>query len=250
MFSAKTANSTEWKAIAAAVKTLVEEATFEGNSEGLSFRAMDPSHVALVDLSWPRKSFESYQCDKPYRFSLRVEDLVKLVGRAETKDSLEISSTDEQAIMLRLSNGYDREFTIHLIESAGGSAPLPKIEFGTKAIVTKTILEKILGDVATVADQITMEASVDKLTFSGRSDVGKAEISLTKSDQDILELQSSATDKATYSVDFLSSISKALGSVADKVQIEFSTKKPVRLTFDLDSQGGRLQYLLAPRILE
>ncbi|MGH9917928.1 MAG: proliferating cell nuclear antigen (pcna), partial [Nitrososphaerales archaeon] len=44
MFFAKTAGSQEWKAVAAAIKTLVEEATFEVSSEGLVFRAMDPSH--------------------------------------------------------------------------------------------------------------------------------------------------------------------------------------------------------------
>ena len=63
MFLAKTATANEWKAIAAAVKTLVEEATFEANVEGLTFRAMDPSHVALVDLSLPNSSFSSFDCD-------------------------------------------------------------------------------------------------------------------------------------------------------------------------------------------
>jgi DNA polymerase III sliding clamp (beta) subunit (PCNA family) len=81
LFLARTATANEWKAIAAAVKTLVEEATFEANNEGLTFRAMDPSHVALVDLTLPNSSFASFECDKPFKFSVRVEDLVKLVGR-------------------------------------------------------------------------------------------------------------------------------------------------------------------------
>ena len=83
MFLAKTASSSEWKAIAAAVKTLVEEATFEANGGGLTFRAMDPSHVALVDLAMPNSSFASFECDKPFKFSVRVEDLVKLIGRSD-----------------------------------------------------------------------------------------------------------------------------------------------------------------------
>ena len=46
VFSAKTSGSEEWKAVISAVSTLVEEATFEATVEGISFRGMDPSHVA------------------------------------------------------------------------------------------------------------------------------------------------------------------------------------------------------------
>ena len=248
MFIAKTATAQEWKAIAAAVKTLVEEATFEANSEGLGFRAMDPSHVALVDLTLPNSSFSSYECDKPFKFSVRVEDLVKLVGRSETKDSVEIASTEEDAIAVRLSNGYKREFTIHLIESTAGAAPLPKLEFDVKATLTKSFLEKVLGDISVVADQVTIQASKEKLSFSGKSDVGKADISIAKNDADVLELQVGADSKATYSVDYIIGILKALGGVADTVEVEYSAKKPIRLMLKLNDQGAKLWYFLAPRV--
>jgi len=57
-FSAKTTGSDEWKAVISAVSTLVEEATFEATIEEISFRGMDPSHVALIDISWPNSAFE------------------------------------------------------------------------------------------------------------------------------------------------------------------------------------------------
>ena len=59
-FSAKTNTSNEWKAVISAITTLVEEATFEATVEGISFRGMDPSHVALIDISWPNSAFEKY----------------------------------------------------------------------------------------------------------------------------------------------------------------------------------------------
>ena len=248
LFFAKTSTSSEWKAVAAAVKTLVEEATFEATSEGLSFRAMDPSHVALVDLAWPLVAFEKYECDKPFKFSLRVEDLVKLVGRSDTKDSIEITSTEEDAIMMKFMNGYKREFTIHLIESTGGTAPLPKLEFDTKATLTKSIFEKVLSDIAVVSDQVTILASKDKLSFSGKSDMGQASIQLEKNDADVLDLQVGAESKATYSIDYLIGITKAVGGVSDTLLAEFSTKKPIRLEFKLNDQGARAHYFLAPRV--
>jgi proliferating cell nuclear antigen len=248
LFFAKTSSSQEWKAVASAVKTLVEEATFEATGESMTFRAMDPSHVALVDLSWPNTAFEKYECDKPFKFSLRVEDLVKLIGRSDSKDSVEITSTEEDAIMMKFMNGYKREFTIHLIESTGGAAPLPKLEFDTKVTLTKSIFERLLSDISVVSDQVTIVATKDKLSFSGKSDVGKADIALEKNDADVLELQVGAESKATYSIDYLIGIIKAMGSVSDTLLAEFSTKKPIRLEFKLNDQGARVHYFLAPRV--
>lgn len=248
MFLAKSATTSEWKAISAAVKTLVEEATFDATSEGLTFRAMDPSHVALIDLGLPNSSFSSYECSKPFKFSVRVEDLVKLIARADTKDSLEIKGTEEDALAFTFQNGYKREFTIHLIESTAASAPLPKLDFETKATVTKTILDKVLGDMSVVADQVTIQASKDKLSFSGKSDIGKADVSLGKNDADVLKLESSADSKASFSIEYLTSILRALSSVADTVDVAFSSKKPLLLSFSLNSQGARLLFYLAPRV--
>ena len=245
---AKTATANEWKAIAAAVKTLVEEATFEANGEGLTFRAMDPSHVALVDLVLPNSSFSSFECDKPFKFSVRVEDFVKLIGRSDSKDSVELSSTEEDAISVKFVNGYKREFTIHLIESSSGAAPLPKLEFDTKVTFTKSIFEKILGDISAISDQVVIQATKDKLTFSGRSDIGAASISLEKNDADVLEMQVKMDSRATYSIDYLTNIVKTAGSASDTLVCNFSSKKPVLLEFKLNDQGARINFFLAPRV--
>ena len=63
MFTAKTKSPDQWKTITSAISTLVDEATFEATAEGISFRGMDPSHVALIDIFWPNSAFDSYRCD-------------------------------------------------------------------------------------------------------------------------------------------------------------------------------------------
>ena len=248
LFLAKSAGSSEWKAIASAIKTLVEEATFDAATEGLSFRAMDPSHVALVDLAYPVAAWEKYEVDKPFKFSVRVEDLTKLIGRAETKDSIEISSTEEDNIMIRFQNGYKREFTIHLIESSAGAAPLPKLEFDTRVTLTKSIFERVLGDISAVSDQVTIEAQKEKLSFSGKSDVGKASVVLEKNDADLLDLQVKADSKATYSIDYISNITRSAGSASDTLNFSFSTKKPILAEYKLNDLGAHIHFFLAPRV--
>ena len=81
VFSAKTTGSEEWKAVISAVSTLVEEATFEATVEGISFRGMDPSHVALIDINWPNTAFEKYECDGDIKFGVRIDEFSKLIKR-------------------------------------------------------------------------------------------------------------------------------------------------------------------------
>ena len=91
VFSAKTSGSEEWKAIISAVSTLVEEATFEATVEGISFRGMDPSQVALIDISWPNSAFEKYECDSDIKFGVRIDEFSKLIKRADKSNAVEIN---------------------------------------------------------------------------------------------------------------------------------------------------------------
>lgn len=99
MFSAKTSGSDEWKAILSAISTLVEEATFEATSEGITFRGMDPSHVALIDISWPNSAFEKYESDGDIKFGVRIDEFSKLIKRAEKSEPIEISISESMLLI-------------------------------------------------------------------------------------------------------------------------------------------------------
>lgn len=236
--------------MAATIQALVEEASFEATAEGLAFRAMDPSHVALVDLFWPNSAFEKFDCDKQLKFAVRVEDFVKLIKRAEGRDSIEVTMADDETLLLRMSDGYKREFKLHLIESTSGPTPLPKISFNTHMLLTEPVFERILNDVSTVSDHVTLETGKDKVVFTGKSDTGTASIAVDKGHQDLLEFDVKEESKATYSIDYLLNITKAAGAASDTVTCEYSTKMPLRLEFKLSEQGGKIHFYLAPRIEE
>ena len=114
VFSAKTSGSEEWKAIISAVSTLVEEATFEATVEGISFRGMDPSHVALIDISWPNSAFEKYECDSDIKFGVRIDEFSKLIKRADKNNAIEINISDDN--MLLVTIGKNKKYKMRLID--------------------------------------------------------------------------------------------------------------------------------------
>lgn len=122
MFVARSETPEEWKAIAVAISTIVEEATFEAAPQGLNFRGMDPSHIALIDLNWPNSAFEKYECSQPVKIGLKIEDFVKLIKRASSNDKVELETKDD-SLLIKFVNSYKKEYLVHLIEPYSSSTP-------------------------------------------------------------------------------------------------------------------------------
>lgn len=246
---AKTKGPDEWKAITSAIKTLVEEAMFNATPEGISFRGMDPSHVALIDISWPASAFERFECDTETKFGVRVDEFSKLIDRADKNDSIEISIPQDNNMMTLkiVSAGYKKEYKMRLLESTAGSTPLPKISFNTKIVLSPEMFGKILNDIQVVSDYISIESSGDKAVFLGRGDAGDAVITLECGSEGLEELNVKDESKATYSLEYLNSIVKAIKSSAGGIVCEYSSKMPLRLEFKV-SNVRTIHFYLAPRI--
>jgi proliferating cell nuclear antigen len=248
VFVAKTKSPDEWKAVASAISTLVDEATFEATVEGISFRGMDPSHVALIDIHWPNSAFEQYDCDTSVKFGVRVDEFSKLMRRAEKKDTIEVTVGDDSMLFIRISNNnYVKEYKVRLIETSAASTPLPKLNFNCKVVLATIAFDKVLSDIQVISDYLSIESENKKIKFSGKGDSGEATISLESGSEGLEEVNVQEDSKATYSLDYLSKITKAVIAAGGSVALEFSSKMPLRLEFRVANMG-RIHFYLAPRV--
>jgi len=245
VFSAKTSGSEEWKAVISAVSTLVEEATFEATVEGISFRGMDPSHVALIDISWPNTAFEKFSCDGDIKFGVRIDEFSKLIKRADKSNAIEINISDDN--MLLVTIGKNKKYKMRLIESSASDTPLPKIPYDTKISLTTTSFDKVLGDVQVVSDYLTINATKSQAEFSGKGDSGEVNIVLEKNKDELTELDVKEDSSGTYSLEYLNPIVKAVGTSVETITCEFSSSKPLRIEFKV-ANIGRIHFYLAPRV--
>ena len=244
-FSAKTNTSDEWKAVISSITTLVEEATFEATVEGITFRGMDPSHVALIDISWPNSAFEKYNCDSDIKFGVRVDEFSKVIKRAEKKESIEISISDDN--MLQILIGKNKKWSMRLIEGSASDTPLPKISYDSKIGLSYSTFDKILGDIDVVSDYLSIKTATNNAEFSGKGDSGEAVINFEKGMEGLEEITINQECTGTYSLEYLNPIVKAMGSTSDSIICEFSSGKPLRIEFKV-SNIGRIHFYLAPRV--
>ncbi len=245
VFSARTNGSDDLKAIISAISTLVEEATFVATAEGITFRGMDPSHVALIDISWPNSAFEKYECDSDVKFGVRIDEFSKLIKRAEKKDSIEINISEDK--MLLVAIGKNKKYKMRLIESSASDTPLPKIPYDAKIELSTAAFDKILGDVQVVSDYLTIHATESKAEFSGKGDSGEVVIDLEENMEEIEDLSIKEDCTGTYSLEYLNPVVKAVGTTAGTIICEYSSAKPLRIEFKV-ANIGRIHFYLAPRV--
>lgn len=242
---AKTIGSDDLKAVVSAISTLLEEATFTATAEGISFKGMDPSHVALIDVYWPNSAFASYQCDSEVKFGVRIDELSKLVRRASKGDDIKMAIGEDNQLQLGIST--NKLYKLRLIEVSATDTPLPKISFDAKLTMSSTSLDKALGDVQAVSEYVTISANSDEVTFSGRGDVGEGSLNIPSDDAGIKELTADESSEGVYSLEYLVPVVKAAGGVSGDITCEFSTAKPLRAGFTIANMGY-IHFYLAPRI--
>lgn len=257
-----TKTSEIWKSISSAIMTIIDEALFDAGPQGITFRSMDPSHIALIDINWPSSAFEKYHCDSTIKFGVRIDEFSKIIKRANTNDSIEIGVvSDNSSLNIKTTGGgYLRDYKMRLIESTGNRSPLPQMIFDSKIVIGIATLDKILGDVGAISEKITIDSSgisTNKKTviFSGDSDRGEARVTMdvdddnNKSKVELLEeITVKENSKSTYNIDFISKIIRAIGHQSSNlVTMEYSSNKPLRLEFLL-SGVVKLQFYLAPRV--
>ena len=235
----KLSSSEDLKTIVSLVSNITEEAIFKATEEGVTFRGMDPSHVALTDISMPNTMFDEYDCIGETSFAIRVDEFGKLLKRADKKDNLEIE-IDNGTLDLKIGN--NKKYKLRLLESLSAQTPVPKIELENSFSIENTKLDSIISDIQVVAEFITIKVS-DKIEFHGKGESSSVVVENQELDQ--VDIKSEAT--GTYSLEYLSPAVKSLSSSGGSVKLLMSHNKPLMFEFRI-GDSGRIVFFLAPRV--
>lgn len=249
MFKASFESAGNFIRIVDALATIIDVATFKVGPTGLMLKAMDPSHVAMVDLQLTKEAFTEYNCDNEIPIRINLTDLNRFMKRGAASDALELS-LDQQTNKLKikfLKKGKStRTFSLGLLtEDEEEEIPTPNIEFNAKFSLNTDELQRAIKDAQIVGDYITFIISEETLTLEANGDSGEVTIEF----EEFTERPTiKGKQSSIYSLEYLADIIKA-GSVSGTVNIEFSSEMPIQFEFPLESEG-KIRYFLAPRVEE
>lgn len=236
-----------WRYMVASVEKILDEGVFVATPEGLSLRALDTSHIVMVDLFYPREAFIDYTIERDVvEVGVSFGVLAKVLRRAGKNDEL-ILGVEGSSLTVEFKGRGVRRFRIPLIHLTYEKLPEPKIAFTVKAKMLGSIFKDVIKVLKPIADSITLKAFEDgRLVFIGRGDVASGEIELSLDKQTLLEINVESEDESSYTMEYFEYMRSA-SQVADTITIQYAQEAPVRVDLEYPG-GGRLTFYVSPRI--
>lgn len=243
---AKFTNIDEWKAILQAISDITDEATLICSKDGLVFRGMDPSHVALLDITFPNSSFESFNCNATF-FGIHVNDLRNIISVATRGDTIEFKIDEPHNLKIRIIGALEMRYTLNLIERTEVNSRIPKVHSQSKVGLSSTTLAKIISNVEKVSDYITISSKPEMIQFAGNGIIGNVQMDIKKTDSQLFSFDVQEDSSSMYSLEYMSKIIRNIGKASKNVNMEYGTETPIHLFFEMES-AARAEYYLAPRV--
>ncbi|RLE80849.1 MAG: DNA polymerase sliding clamp [Thermoprotei archaeon] len=199
----------------------------------------------MVDLELPSIVFEEYECDQETRVGVDIEELNKILKRGRADERIEFD-VEGGRLRIKIIGKATRTFSLPLIDVVGEELGPLKVTFNVKAKLLSDTLKDAMRDIEQISDSVKFNAEEDSFTLRASSDKGEVEIVFDRESGALIEYEVTESSVATYSTSYLSDMLKRASALSDVASVEFSSNKPLALTFEI-AGGGRLAYYLAPR---
>lgn len=233
-----------FKAVLSLLQDFLDEATFRFDGEGLRFRGMDASRVAMIDFVLSKSGFAKYECLDSKEVCVRVHDLLRFLGRVK-KDEEVALKIEDNFLYLGVSGKYSRKFKLPLLEPIMDVPDVPKIEYKIKCTVPLDLLHSVLEDAhAIMGGYIKISADANGLTFHSSNGIIDASAILER--DRLISLEANEESRAMYNLEFIRSTVKSMNNVFEYAVLMFASDMPLKLTFQRDI--AQVDFYLAPRI--
>ena len=239
MFNAKL-EARLWRDIVNTVSSIIEEAPFEVKEKGIYMRAMDPSHISMLDIEIPKEMFDEFSIDKEISLGIDMDEMRKIMYRAKPSDIL-VMNAEESKIHMTFIGESKRKFGLPIIDVLEKRSKLPEIPFTATVKLNSDIFKDGIKDASVVADHITFEARKDSFLIRAQGDT--SDIETVNETDSMIEYDVKEYAKATFNLSYLSDISK---SIYGTMVIKLGSDVPLMLEFDIDK--AKVKFVLAPRI--
>ena len=231
------------KGIIDVTSPLVNEAKFNITSKGISLKAVDPAHVAMVELDIKSTAFEEYKSDD-MELGIDLDKLSGIMRLADSGDTVSLKYDEKSnRLIVTIGNLVRR---MGLIDTAGmPDSKVPDLDLPAKAIITASELSKGVRASEAVSDHLAL--SVDKEAFELFAEGDTDTVNLKLPKDMLIELSSPGKFKSLFSIDYFSNMIKPV-KAGDPITIFLGNDNPIRVDFDIAEKKGHVTYLLAPRI--
>jgi proliferating cell nuclear antigen len=242
MFNAKV-KSEVLKGVIDVVSPLVNEVKLNITPKGISLRAVDPAHVAMVDLEIKSDAFDEYKATN-MEIGIDMDKFASIMRLSTSNDIVNIEYDEEtNRLIIKIGNLVRK---MGLIDTTGMPDPkMPNLNLPAKVVLKASELTQGVRASETVSDHLSLTVNKDDFELFAEGDTDTVNLKLNK--DLLLELVTNSKCKSLFSIDYFSNMIKPVRG-DDPITIMIGNDNPIRVEFNIAENKGHVTYLLAPRI--
>jgi len=231
------------------VGSLVDEAKVNVNEDGIQIKAVDPSHVAMIEANLVKSAFDSFEA-KAMEMGIDVDKFKNVLTVAGKDDMVDLEKDEELNRLVVNIGNLTR--AMPLLDTAGMPDPkVPSLDLPATVNVIVNEISQGLKASKTVSDHIALSTNKDTFRLVCEGD-NQNSVDLSLGKEQLEKLDSSEETTSLFSLEYFALMVNSLP--ADRIlHINLGTDLPVKIDADLavdDMTGaqGNVKFLLAPRI--
>ncbi|MCE4602117.1 MAG: DNA polymerase sliding clamp [Desulfurococcales archaeon] len=206
---------------------------------------MSPDKTSLAILRAPPMSFDEYTIEEEARFTIRTDELNKIMKRATRNDDLIIEyRAEDEVLMVTLvdrKTGMSRSFTLPITEASPSELREPKFESTARFIMIADDFKQAIQDAKVVGDYLTFEADDDQLVVRSEAEERSYEW-IMKIGDPLIELEVDEHTRSSYTRTALETATKPTGA-AENVRVEYATDYPMKIEFTFPNTEKMYLYI-------
>ena len=256
MFQAKMSDVSVLKKIVESIKDIVNIVNIEASPNGLSFQAMDLSHVALVSLNLRSDGFHSYKCDKNIPLGIKLVNLHKILKCADSSDVLTLECEDDpQQLMIKFeSQTQDKtsKFCLNLMMQEDEQLQIPETVYSSRVTMPSGEFSRIIRELAQLAESVKIQTSKKSIVFAIQGDIVNGDMELKENNSsranETIKIDVDEQVINSFSLTFLNQFTRA-SMLSESVNLYMSENTPLVVDFPIGDYGS-LKFYLAPKLNE
>ncbi|MGC8581329.1 MAG: DNA polymerase sliding clamp [Thermoplasmata archaeon] len=223
--------------------SVVEEVKLSILPDGIKAKAIDPSHIAMVDLSLSSSVFEVYKATE-CQIGLSLKKLNDVIKLTKSGDIVKLEYDGKKNYISIIIGNLKREMGLLDPESIS-DAKLPSLTMQGKVIARTEDIKQAIKGSESISEQISLIIDSTGLLLESEGD-SSDKVSLKIGKEDLKAIEAPDTIKSTYPIDYFSNMVKAINT-SDFITMSFSNDYPLQIDFSFADGNGTVKYLLAPR---
>ena len=234
------------KGLVNVISTLIDEVKFTISPEGMTLKAVDHAHVAMIELNIEAGAFESYEADQT-EIGLDLDKVKDVLKLSASGDIISMEQDENYGRLIFKVGNITRR--MNLVDTSSMNDPkVPQLELSANIEVPVSELQRGIKASENISDHIALTITSDYFELACEGDTDSVNLKLDRSQLSSLNIGEDGQKCCSlFPLDYFSNLIKAVPSDA-VIRIELDNDYPVMLNFALAEGKGSVKYLLAPRI--